>query len=88
MAFNRPLPHDIRAILDKQAPRARDRASAVWAMVQGETGRARILPDIGGSHADGSAHRGNADMTCMSCDKFDCTEIGPCEKYQYAPGSE
>lgn len=47
---------------------------------------AGVRADIRQAGEGGSV--GEDEKSCMNCDKFECTEVGPCVRWAYAPGTD
>lgn len=86
MGTHRPLSPEIRPMDDHQAGKSGRASEALRAVVSKQADSP--LRNKPGSEKQGGRNDGNANMTCMSCDKFECSEMGPCVKFSYAPGSD
>lgn len=79
----------VRAVHDKQTSESGNGASTLRSMDQRKYESDKALRHQQGSDAGSGKHDGRADMkTCMSCDKFDCSEMTVCDRWDYCPGTD
>lgn len=83
---NKSVLPEIRPMDDHQAGKSGRASEALRAVVSKQADSP--LRNKPGSEKQGGRNDGNANMTCMSCDKFECTEVGPCVRWAYAPGTD
>lgn len=86
MATHRPLSPEIRPMDDNETGKVGRAAEALLRLVPEQANQP--LRYQSGSEKQGGRNDGGANISCMSCDKFECSEMGPCVKFSYAPGSD
>ena len=85
-ARNEPVLPEIRPMDDNETGKVGRAAEALRRLAPEQANQP--LRNQSGSESRGGSDDGGANISCMSCDKFECSEMGPCVKFSYAPGSD